>query len=1293
MEEGQRLTEAQSGLWFAQRMDPGNALFNTGQAVEIRGPLDIDTFRTAVNQCMREADALALRFVEDGDTVYQHVDESLRPWLQVIDLSASAEPYEQAREAMRSDSNTALDPCVGPLATERLYILDAQHFLWYRRVHHLVIDGYGMTLLNNRISELYNCAVEGREAGPALAPLAGVFAEDAAYREGSEKRSADASWWREQLQDAPEIAGMVPGRATSAHAFDRTSKTIDPSLVDELLQFADRNNVPWPDVLTAVAAAYCHRFSGGDEVVIGVPWMGRLGSASARVPAMVMNVLPLRLAIDGSSKISDFIVQVSRALLRARRHGHYRSEQLRRDLGLLGGHRRLHGALVNILPFELPVSLAGLEAKLEILGTGPVDDLTFTFRGDPRLGLLLETDSNPTLYDAADNAGHTERLLQFLQRALGSEHLSDVQTATDAEAHHYLYAVNHTRHEVEDVSLTELIERGLRLDNGPALIADDLRLTHDELEQRTRALARQLRAAGVGSEDIVAIAIPRSGALVVALLAVLRAGAAYLPLDTEHPPARIQRILASARPRLVLAAQDCSELIADVPVLEISQWHTQSNEPLSRGPIAPDHLAYVIYTSGSTGEPKGAMIEHRAIVNRLEWMRQHYDFTTVDRILQKTPATFDVSVWEFFLPFLCGASLVVAPPGSHRDPLMIARLIREYGITTAHFVPSMLAAFLGEPSVKGLQLRRVFCSGEELGADLRDRFHTLVSAELHNLYGPTEAAVDISWWPAGPDDGSRPVPIGFPVWNSRLYILDGQMRPVPPGVGGDLYLAGVQLGRGYLGRPDLTAERFVSDPFVAGERMYLTGDVARWRRDGAVEYLGRSDGQVKIRGLRIELGEIEAALMSASGVRQCGVIVREDLGVKRLVAYVVATAGAAVDTLRAHVLTRVPDYMLPAAFVLLDALPTTSNGKLDRRALPAPDFVDVGSSEPATATERWLAKLYAEVLKLPTPVSATADFFSLGGDSLLAVGLMNRIRQGGRRDPGLGALFEQPTVAALAAIIDADEAVTDNGLNPVIRLAQGDNSLPPLFVVHPAGGISWCYRTLANCLSPARTVYGLQAPALDSALAVPADVTALARDYVSRIREIHPDGPYHLAGWSVGGIVVQAMAVVLQQQDQQLGVMVMFDSYPSECWRAEPEPTPVEALRSLLAIAGFNPDDYPQLQGRESIVGFLRQSGSPLGGLPEPVLDGVIRVVLDINRLVRAHYHEFYDGTLLHILAGRDHVGTDLSPVLWEPYAAKIDVEEVPFLHSQLTGPQASAQIAGILAERMACCEETVSRG
>jgi len=378
---------------------------------------------------------------------------------------------------------------------------------------------------------------------------------------------------------------------------------------------------------------------------------------------------------------------------------------------------------------------------------------------------------------------------------------------------------------------------------------------------------------------------------------VLRAGGAYLPVDLAHPDERLARILRSAGPVCVLALEQDRDRFPGMTVLPPAQWPHASDGALGTVP-QPDDAAYVIYTSGSTGEPKGVLIEHRAIVNRLEWMRTHYGVQADDRILQKTPATFDVSVWEFFLPLISGATLVVAPPEAHRDPLALAALIREHSITTLHFVPSMLAAFLAAPAARGLQLRRVFTSGEALDAALRDRFHATIQAELHNLYGPTEAAVDVSWWPANRDDASQPVPIGFPVWNTQLYVLDARMQPLPPGVAGDLYLGGVQLARGYLGRDDLTAERFLADPFVPGNRLYGTGDVARWREDGAVEYLGRNDHQIKLRGLRIELGEIDAALRTAPGVSRADVLLREDRpGEPRLVAYLNAGSPQA-DELR-----------------------------------------------------------------------------------------------------------------------------------------------------------------------------------------------------------------------------------------------------------------------------------------------------------------------------------------------------------------------------------------------------------
>jgi enterobactin synthetase component F len=667
-------------------------------------------------------------------------------------------------------------------------------------------------------------------------------------------------------------------------------------------------------------------------------------------------------------------------------------------------------------------------------------------------------------------------------------------------------------------------------------------------------------------------------------------------------------------------------------------------------------------------------------------MREHYGFTAADRFLQKTPATFDVSVWEFFLPFLSGGLLVVAPPGAHRDPAAIAALVRRYEITTLHFVPSMLSAFLASPSSQGLRVARTFCSGEELTADHRDRFHARIAGELHNLYGPTEAAVDVSYWPAGPDDDSTPVPIGFPVWNTRLYVLDEHLRPLPPGVAGHLYLAGVQLARCYLGRPDLTQERFMLDPFRPGERMYMTGDLARLREDGAVVYLGRSDHQVKIRGLRIELGEIEAAIAGSGLVTDAAVIVREDRpGDRRIVAYVVPSRFYDPESLRRHLAARLADYMVPAALVELEALPVNANGKLDRKALPAPRFEVQAARAPATPTEAALCRLVADVLGLAELPDPDADFFNLGGDSLLAVHLLLRVQAHFGFDPGLGVLFEHPTIATLAASIDADKA-HDSGLEPLIRLRPGDDDRPPLFIVHPAGGLAWGYRTLARALAPGRAVYGLQSPAIDPDLPLPQSLDALAADYVRRIAEIRPEGPLHLAGWSVGGIIAHAMAVHLEAQGRKPGLVAMLDSYPAECWRAEPEPDETAALRALLAIAGHDPNSHPELTTRGAITAFLREGDSPLGNLPGTALDGVVRVVLDTNRLVRNHHHGRFEGTVTHVRAGLDHKERpDLVPDLWLAHAATLDRIEVPFLHPQLTAPAASAMIAPELDRWLAC--------
>jgi enterobactin synthetase component F len=979
--------------------------------------------------------------------------------------------------------------------------------------------------------------------------------------------------------------------------------------------------------------------------------------------------------------LQEGLEDVATQLAALRRHGRYRGEQLRRDLGRVGAGRRLHGPIVNIQPYHEVPSFPGLTAALHLLGTGPVDDITFDLRADPSASeLRLEIEANPNLYTAEETAGHATRAARFIAAVLESGSLASVPTATPEEARRFVQEVNATTHPVPNTTLARLIEATMEAKpTAEALVFEGRSMSYGELDRRSAALAGALAARGIGPGDLVAVALDRSFELIVALVGVIRAGAAYLPLDASHPAERIAPIMASAAPRLTLADASLPGAGAN---LRAADWPGQGRAPA--GP-KPGDAAYAIYTSGSTGEPKGAVIEHRAIVNRLEWMRAHYGIGVEDRILQKTPATFDVSVWEFFLPLIAGATLVIAAPGAHRDPTAIARLIRGQRITTAHFVPSMLAAFLAHPDSAGLAMTRVFCSGEALTSDLRDRFHATMSAELHNLYGPTEAAVDVSYWDASRGDDSRPMPIGRPVWNTRLYVLDHALRPLPHGVTGELFIAGVQLARGYLGRPDLTERSFIADPFHPGERMYRTGDLARFRPDGGILYLGRADGQVKLRGFRIEPGEIEAAIASSPIVRQNRVIAREDRpGDKRLVAYVVPGPGFDAAALRAQVAARVPDYMVPSAFVTLPALPVNSSGKLDSKALPAPEIPQAQGRVPATETERRVAALFAETLEMPE-VGAEDDFFALGGHSLLAVDLMLRLQQEFGRDPGLGALFEYPTVERLAALLDSTALPPpDDGLRPLIVLGRGAQGRPPLFVVHPAGGIAWCYGGLARALSPDISVFGLQSPALDAAVPPMDSLEALAADYADRVLAAGENGPIHLAGWSVGGIIAQAMAVRLRELGKEVGVLALLDAYPAEVWRAAPEPDDAAIFSALLTIAGHDPAQHPGLSmERGAVIDFLRRGGMPLGRLPEAVLDGVVRVVEGNNRLVRGHHHRRFDGTLTHFRAACDHVGREISPAMWRPHAARLEAIDVPALHGAMMGEAATAVIAPALRHRL----------
>ncbi|MDN2501934.1 amino acid adenylation domain-containing protein, partial [Nocardia nova] len=803
--------------------------------------------------------------------------------------------------------------------------------------------------------------------------------------------------------------------------------------VSALRERAERTGATFFMALHAAFAVVLAKLSGQRDIAIGTPIAGRGEAALDDLVGMFVNTLVLRADVAPESSFTALLDAVREGDLRAFAHRDVPFERLVEVLNPMRSAAR-HPLFQVMLDLRQAAAaeprLPGLRATtLEIdSGTAKFDlHLTAEEAADGSLAAVFEYATD--LFDEPTVAGFARRFRLVLEALLAQPErpVGDIEPMSAAEREEILGTWNETAHEVPATTLADLFaEQARRSPNAVALRFEGAEWTYAGFSARVNRLARLLVSIGVGPGRTVALGIRRSDDLVVAMYAVVAAGAAYVPLDPDHPARRIGDVLRTARPVCVLTRStdgldlDTSGLVSHCAVLDIDLFDTgdYSSAPLTDAdrlrPLRPGHPAYVIFTSGSTGKPKGVAVSHRAIVNRLVWMQTEYELAAADVVLQKTPATFDVSVWEFFWPLQVGARLVVARPDGHRDPAYLAELIRAEHVSVAHFVPSMLAVFLAH--ARPGSLRTVFASGEALPAEVAQRLRAVTGARLHNLYGPTEAAVDVTRHEVV-DTDTATVPIGRPVFNTRLYVLDARLRPVPVGVAGELYLAGTQLAEGYVGRPDITAERFVADPFGTGERLYRTGDLVTWNPRGELEYLGRTDFQVKVRGLRIELGEIEAALTAVPEIAQAVVIVRHDPQTgDRLVAYLLPADGAGIDidAVKSTLAQRLPAYMLPAAYVVLDAFPLNGSGKLDRGALPDPVWQAREYHAPATAAEAVVAEVFAEVLGAER-VGRDDDFFDLGGNSLLATQVLARIGAALDTQLPVRLLFEATTVTELAA--------------------------------------------------------------------------------------------------------------------------------------------------------------------------------------------------------------------------------------------------------------------------------------
>ena len=829
-----------------------------------------------------------------------------------------------------------------------------------------------------------------------------------------------------------------------------------------LAALARRVGVSMFMVVQAAVAVVLTRLGAGTDIPIGVPIAGRTDDALDELVGFFVNTLVLRTDTSGDPSFLELLGRVRATDLAAYEHQDVPFERL---VEVLNPERSMahHPLFQVMLAFqnnaEPALDLPGLSTTAPSVDLAPAKfDLSFTLaetrgvQGQPD-GLTGSLVYAVDLFDRESVQRIVDRLVRVLEAVAADPaiRVGEIEVLSATERRQLVEEWNDTGHQVPAGCLPGLFEaRVARTPDAVAVVFGDVEVSYGELNVRVNRLARYLIGVGVGPERLVGVVVGRSVEMMVALLAVVKAGGAYVPIDPEYPPERVRFMLDDARLATVLTT---TELAANLPDLDVPMVVLDDPATVARveqlaagdvvdgervGSLRPGHPAYVIYTSGSTGTPKGVVVSHGSLLNRLSWMPELQGVSAADRFLQKTPTSFDVSVWELFLPLVIGARLIVCRPGEHRDPAALSALIARHGVTVAHFVPSMLRGWLADPSVGDCgSLRRVICSGEALTAELCAEFSRQSTARLTNLYGPTEATVDVTWWdqPAEPIDGV--VPIGRPVWNTRAYVLDEHLALVPVGVAGELYVAGDQVARGYWGRAGLTAQRFVADPFGNGGRLYRTGDVVRWRVDGELEYLGRADEQVKLRGFRIEPGEIEALLAAQPFVAQAAVILREDRpGDRRLVAYLVPTRrdDLVVDEVRRALARGLPDYMVPSAFVVVDVLPLTPNGKLDRRALPAPELPTAGSGRgPRTPGEEVLCTLFAEVLGV-AGVGVDDSFFALGGDSIMSIQLVARARQAGvvitPRD-----VFEAKTVELLAEVAQVDQVdqVVGGGSSPVVR--------------------------------------------------------------------------------------------------------------------------------------------------------------------------------------------------------------------------------------------------------------------
>ncbi|MDL9937218.1 amino acid adenylation domain-containing protein [Gordonia sp. ABSL1-1] len=1292
------LSYAQQRMWFLNRFEPDSAGYSIPIIVRLSGRLDVDALSRAFDDVLARHEVLRTiypyaagqptqvvlpaTFAQVSTTVMAIAESELaRVIAELVDM-----PFEVTSEV--------------PV---RIRLLDLGGDQWVLALvmHHICGDGSSLGPLARDLMVAYSARTQGVE--PGWSPLAVQYADYAIWQHSVLGDAADAEsvlraqidYWTAQLADSPAVLELPTDRprpVEQTYAGASVPLTIDADLHAGLEQVARAHNTTLFMVFHAAVAAVLARLAATDDVAVGTPYAGRGEAALDDLIGMFVNTLVLRTRLRDDMSLRELIDVVRETDLSAFGHADVPFERLVQELNPVRSNA--HNPLFQVmLVFQ---NLATADLELPDLSVSAVE---------PETGMSL-FDLQLTVSDTYDEVGTPAGITGGVTYATGLFDESTVTSFVDRLRRMMVALVDDVDQPVYDVDLLDTGERdrlarqqaGVRQEiaaaetlpavfvraveqyaGNPAVTVGDVSFTFAEFASRVHRLARWLIEQGVGPDTLVGLRMRRSADQLTAMYAVHAAGGGYVPVDPDHPADRIEYMLDCARPVVVLTSLDSIDLSGydDAPIADTDRL----------GTLTPDNVAYVLFTSGSTGVPKGVAISHRAVVNQVRWIADAYALDAADVVLYKTPATFDVSVWEIFATLAVGARLVVARPDGHTDPRYLADIMAAEQITMTSFVPSMLAVF-ADSAVRGPveSLRALLVAGEAFGAEVVDAARAVLpGVALHNLYGPTEFTVHATAHAVTAGDVGA-VPMGQPVWNARAYVLDSRLRPVPCGVAGDLYLSGAQVARGYHGRSGLSAERFVADPFVTGERMYRTGDRVRRDVDGELEYLGRTDFQVKLRGLRIELGEIEAVFARHDSVsRAVAAVVDGETG-EYLVVYLVPATGADVDTdaVASFAATGLPGYMMPTAILVVDSLPLTASGKLDRKRLPRPTLTAGEYREPESWLEGEIAHTFEHVLGLPR-VGADDDFYSLGGNSLRSVQVVSELRDVLHVEVPVRWMLSDPSPADLAKRIESgmhdgfgDTEPGALGLDVVLPIRTGGDRAP-LFCIHPASGLAWCYHPLDQHLSADRPIYGIQAPQIGGEMPGPTTVPAIARRYYEEIRAVQPTGPYHLLGWSLGGVIAHAVAAQMRADGEEVALLAMLDA----------EADGVDVLEAVAVTAGELVSNLGPILGID-FVGAEATAEQAAAQIADHLGGGLNIDAATIQRLTDAYNlmiqavgewrPPVVDTDVQFFTAARDRRADAAGHEGWSRYVSgDIHNIEVDAAHLEMTGIAAISQIAGTL--------------